>query len=279
MNKLLKSFIATIGAATFALWVASCSEEEVVKEEDLEIAGKVFVDSYSVNSDEEHSSSIEAYEFTNKGTFSNRSWFCYFAGEYITLFDNEETGMYTIKDNNISLAYPTYVKTGKVQKFGDKLYLKIDDGYEFSETEKTIMTLSDEFRRAHEHKHILDVVKNAATSITVSVAQKFIVENNRKSFLVNIDSISGSLAEKNQLVHFSINNVPGNFKLSDAERYLVRIGPGFATTDESYALEAPQDILLVLSDVKEFTLVSATSIEAFKAKAKPTIIAPLATKQ
>ena len=64
----------------------------------------------------------------------------------------------------ISYEIVNYIKTGKVQKFGDKLYLKIDDGYEFSETEKTIMTLSDEFRRAHEHKHILDVVKNAATN-------------------------------------------------------------------------------------------------------------------
>lgn len=281
MGKLLKTFIGTIITSSIAMFSTSCEDkaaESLTEVEPIDVAGKVFVDSYLVDEDGNHSAGIETFEFTDKGTFSNRTGFCYLAGNYLTLSD-EISGNYSVKNNNISLAYPTYVKTGVVKEINGKLVLQINDGYEYEQSERTVLSLINEFQKLHSEVDPLPLTEDAKDSITIKDQFGFVAENNSKSIYVYVDSIVGNYQEKNREVYFRIENVVGKFRLTDnGGRYLVRIGKkGFATTDASYANENPADVFFALTDRDGFTLVTPTALPDLKKKANPTKFAPLET--
>lgn len=275
MDKLLKSFISTIITTSVVLFSASCESVKETVEEPINIGGVVFVDAYQIDSVDNHVAGIETFEFTEKGKFSNRTLFCYLAGEYWSL-DSTVSGMYSIKGNYVTLIYPTDIKTATVKRIGDSLVLDIDDHGSFSESEKTVQTLYSEFMKSHSENFMGSVIEKAKDSITIVPNLRFLVENNETSYIITIDSISGTLKEKNQEVEFHIENVPGSFKLSDdGGRYLVRIGTsGVATTNDDYLKEAPENVIFTLSKDSEFTLVSPKFVESIKNKAKPTKFAP-----
>lgn len=280
MDKLLKSFISTIITTSVVLFSVSCESVKETVEEPIDINGKVFVDTYSVDDKIDHVSGLETFEFTDKGKFSNRYLFCYLAGKYWSL-DSTVTGMYTIKDDNVTLIYPTDVKTATVKRVAGNIVLMIDDGISLTETEKTVQTLYSEFIKSHLEKVVMPVVEDAKDSVAIVPQLQFVAQNDGKSYLITIDSVSGGLKEKNQEVEFHIEHVPGSFKLSDeGGRYLVKIGTaGVATTNDDYLKEAPEDVIFALSQYSELTLVSPTTIETLKKKSKPTKFAPLELKK
>lgn len=270
MNNLLKVLALAIGFFVMMIIPVACdSENETDSTPDFTITGKVFVNSYFNDADGSHEAGTEILEFKTDGSVVKYSLFCLLAGDYLQMLDRQDTGRYTAVESAVMFAWKDTVETAAIIADGDKPMLRLSEDGDFKLSDLSAEGNVMQFTRIHKHDMLDPLVKPGDSLLVLTPESRYFVCSDRHSFVMNIDSLSGSHANNNQTVGFRIAGIPGDFVLSEASGsvYLMRFGTmGYAPVDREIADSNPENVVAVLvcdGTSADFTLASPSLVKNF----------------
>ncbi len=283
MNKLLNVLASAVGCLVAAMFTVACSsEDDQVMKFDFDIKGKVFVHSYEDESAEAHVAGTEILEFKTSDSVVRYNLFCILAGDYLKMDDYEERGQYGVVDNAVVISLGDSMTTAKLFVNNEGLPVLNWPGLgEYVYSDLTVDGNQKMFNRLHTHNLVDPRVKDADSILTVEKKGRYFGCSDRKSFVMNVDSLSGSHATNNQIVSFTISGIPGQFVLSEATGniYLMRFGTmAYAPVDKEMADSNPKDVVAILmcdDKFSDYTLVTPSLVNGFKNTNVHTIFAKL----
>lgn len=272
MNNLLKGLASAFGFFVAALIPVACSsvEDDKEPEPDFDIKGKVFVNSYEEEDKDVHVAGTEILEFKTSDSVVRYNLFCILAGDYLRLYDYEERGRYGVLENAVMIGLGDSLTTAKIYINSENMPVLNWPGlgeYEYSKL--SVEGNKKRFERVHKHNVVDPVVKPGDSILVVDKGNRYLVCHDRKSFILNVDSVSGSHADNNQYVSFTITGIPGEFSFSEAKgnMYLMKFGSmAYAPVNKELAESNPKDIVLVLlhnDKVQNYTIASPSEVEEF----------------
>lgn len=270
MNNLLKVLALAIGFLVMTIIPVACDkDEDSVSKQDFSIVGKVFVNSYFNDADGSHEAGTEILEFKADGTVVKYSLFCFLAGDYLQMLDRQDTGRYTAVESAVMFAWKDTVETAAIIADGENPILRLTDDGDFSISELSAEGNVKRFTRTHTHDMLDPLVKPGDSLLVLTPESRYFVCSDKRSFVMNIDSLSGSHANNNQTVNFRIAGIPGDFVLSEASGsvYLMRFGTmGYAPVDKEIADSNPENVVAVLvcdGSAANYTLASPSLAKDF----------------
>ena len=272
MNNLLKILASAIGFFVFMIVPVACgSEEEPESTSDFTFPGKVFVNSYFNNADGSHEAGSEILEFLSDGYVVKSTLFCILAGDYLQLLDCQETGRYTnMGDDAVMYIWEDEMEVATLSDIDGKMEIHMPEYGVFECSDLTSEGIITQFKRVHKHDMLDPMVKTGDSLVTVSKDSRYFICSNRRSLVINIDSVSGSHANNNQVVSFRIAGIPGDFCMSEASGsiYLMRFGTmGYAPVDKDLAETNPENVVAILvcdGSTPNYTLASPSLIKNFQ---------------
>ncbi|MBQ6561933.1 MAG: hypothetical protein IJL84_06260, partial [Paludibacteraceae bacterium] len=227
MNNLLKVLASAIGFFVMMIIPVACdSENETDSTPDFTITGKVFVNSYFNDADGSHEAGTEILEFKTDGSVVKYSLFCLLAGDYLQMLDRQDTGKYTAVESAVVLVWKDTFETAAIINEMNAPMLRLVEDGEFKLSELSAEGNVKRFTRTHTHDMLDPLVKPGDSLLVLTPETRYFVCSDKHSFVLNIDSVSGSHANNNQTVNFRITGIPGDFVLSEASGsvYLMRFG-------------------------------------------------------
>ncbi len=270
MNNLLKVLALAIGFLVMTIIPVACDkDEDPVSKQDFSIVGKVFVNSYFNDADESHEAGTEILEFKTDGSVVKYSLFCLLAGDYLQMLDRQDTGKYTAVESAVVLVWKDTFETAAIIEEMNAPMLRLEEDGEFKLSDLSAEGNVKRFTRTHTHDMLDPLVKPGDSLLVLTPESRYFVCSDRHSFVMNIDSLSGSHANKNQTVNFRIAGIPGDFVLSEASGsvYLMRFGTmGYAPVDKEIADSNPENVVAVLvcdGTSADFTLASPSVVKNF----------------
>lgn len=270
MNNLLKVLASAIGFFVMMIIPVACdSENETDSTPDFTITGKVFVNSYFNDADGSHEAGTEILEFKTDGSVVKYSLFCLLAGDYLQMLDRQDTGKYTAVESAVVLVWKDTFETAAIIEEMNAPMLRLEEDGEFKLSELSAEGNVKRFTRTHTHDMLDPLVKPGDSLLVLTPETRYFVCSDKHSFVLNIDSVSGSHANNNQTVNFRITGIPGDFVLSEASGsvYLMRFGTmGYAPVDKEMADSNPENVVAVLlcdGTSANFTLASPSLVKNF----------------
>ena len=270
MNNLLKVLASAIGFFVMMIIPVACdSENEKDSTPDFTITGKVFVNSYFNDADGSHEAGTEILEFKTDGSVVKYSLFCLLAGDYLQMLDRQDTGKYTAVESAVVLVWKDTFETAAIIEEMNAPMLRLEEDGEFKLSELSAEGNVKRFTRTHTHDMLDPLVKPGDSLLVLTPETRYFVCSDKHSFVLNIDSVSGSHANNNQTVNFRITGIPGDFVLSEASGsvYLMRFGTmGYAPVDKEMADSNPENVVAVLlcdGTSANFTLASPSLVKNF----------------
>lgn len=271
MNNLLKVLALSIGFLVMTIIPVACDkDEDPVSKQDFSIVGKVFVNSYFNDTDGTHEAGTEILEFKADGTVVKYSLFCLLAGDYLQMLDRQDTGRYTAVESAVMFAWKDTVETAAIIADGDKPMLRLREDGEFKLSDLSAEGNVKRFTRIHTHDMLDPLVKPGDSLLVLTPESRYFVCSDRRSFVLNVDSLSGSHATNNQTVNFRITGIPEDFVMSESSGviYLMRFGTmGYAPVDKEMADSNPENVVAVLvcdGSAADFTLASPSLVKEFQ---------------
>ncbi len=271
MNNLLKVLAFAIGFFVMMIIPVSCDSDEATDPTpDFTITGKVFINSYFNDADGAHEAGTEILEFKADGTVVKYSLFCLLAGDYLQMLDRQDTGRYTAVESAVMFAWKDTVETAAIIADGDKPMLRLREDGEFKLSDLSAEGNVKRFTRIHTHDMLDPLVKPGDSLLVLTPESRYFVCSDRRSFVLNVDSLSGSHATNNQTVNFRITGIPGDFVMSESSGviYLMRFGTmGYAPVDKEMADSNPENVVAVLvcdGSAADFTLASPSLVKEFQ---------------
>lgn len=271
MNNLLKVLASAIGFFVMMIIPVSCDSDEATDPTpDFTITGKVFINSYFNDADGAHEAGTEILEFKADGTVVKYSLFCLLAGDYLQMLDRQDTGRYTAVESAVMFAWKDTVETAAIIADGDKPMLRLREDGEFKFSDLSAEGNVKRFTRIHTHDMLDPLVKPGDSLLVLTPESRYFVCSDRRSFVLNVDSLSGSHATNNQTVNFRITGIPGDFVMSESSGviYLMRFGTmGYAPVDKEMADSNPENVVAVLvcdGSAADFTLASPSLVKEFQ---------------
>ncbi len=271
MNNLLKVLASAIGFFVMMIIPVSCDSDEATDPTpDFTITGKVFINSYFNDADGAHEAGTEILEFKADGTVVKYSLFCLLAGDYLQMLDRQDTGRYTAVESAVMFAWKDTVETAAIIADGDKPMLRLREDGEFKLSDLSAEGNVKRFTRIHTHDMLDPLVKPGDSLLVLTPESRYFVCSDRRSFVLNVDSLSGSHATNNQTVNFRITGIPGDFVMSESSGviYLMRFGTmGYAPVDKEMADSNPENVVAVLvcdGSAADFTLASPSLVKEFQ---------------
>ncbi len=271
MNNLLKVLAFAIGFFVMMIIPVSCDSDEATDPTpDFTITGKVFINSYFNDADGAHEAGTEILEFKADGTVVKYSLFCLLAGDYLQMLDRQDTGRYTAVESAVMFAWKDTVETAAIIADGDKPMLRLREDGEFKLSDLSAEGNVKRFTRIHTHDMLDPLVKLGDSLLVLTPESRYFVCSDRRSFVLNVDSLSGSHATNNQTVNFRITGIPGDFVMSESSGviYLMRFGTmGYAPVDKEMADSNPENVVAVLvcdGSAADFTLASPSLVKEFQ---------------
>lgn len=268
MNNLLKVLASAIGFFVMMIIPVSCDSDEATDPTpDFTITGKVFINSYFNDADGAHEAGTEILEFKADGTVVKYSLFCLLAGDYLQMLDRQDTGRYTAVESAVMFAWKDTVETAAIIADGDKPMLRLREDGEFKLSDLSAEGNVKRFTRIHTHDMLDPLVKPGDSLLVLTPESRYFVCSDRRSFVLNVDSLSGSHATNNQTVNFRITGIPGDFVMSESSGviYLMRFGTmGYAPVDKEMADSNPENVVAVLvcdGSAADFTLASPSLVK------------------
>lgn len=270
MNNLLKVLASAIGFFVMMIIPVSCDSDEATDPTpDFTITGKVFINSYFNDADGAHEAGTEILEFKADGTVVKYSLFCLLAGDYLQMLDRQDTGRYTAVESAVMFAWKDTVEIATIIADGDKPMLRLREDGEFKLSDLSAEGNVKRFARIHTHDMLVPLVKPGDSLLVLTPESRYFVCSDRRSFVLNVDSLSGSHATNNQTVNFRITGIPGDFVMSESSGviYLMRFGTmGYAPVDKEMADSNPENVVAVLvcdGSAADFTLASPSVVKNF----------------
>ena len=271
MNNLLKVLASAIGFFVMMIIPVSCDSDEATDPTpDFTITGKVFINSYFNDADGAHEAGTEILEFKADGTVVKYSLFCLLAGDYLQMLDRQDTGRYTAVESAVMFAWKDTVETAAIIADGDKPMLRLREDGEFKLSDLSAEGNVKRFTRIHTHDMLDPLVKSGDSLLVLTPESRYFVCSDRRSFVLNVDSLSGSHATNNQTVNFRITGIPEDFVMSESSGviYLMRFGTmGYAPVDKEMADSNPENVVAVLvcdGSAADFTLASPSLVKEFQ---------------
>ncbi len=279
MNKLQKILVAAVSLLSLTVIPVACTEEDETKTEtplvNFNVKGKNFVSSYFNSENGEHDAGTDLLEFKSDSVVIHHNWFCILIGDYLQLLDTEVEGRYTVNGNTVLLAWEDKLEVASVIAEADNVALRIGkESFQYSQL--SVAAHSNRFKTLHAHDLLDPVVKPADSLVTVAPGDRFLVELDRRSFILTIDSVAGSNAYNDQNVTFRISDTPGDFKMSESAGsiYLMRFGSmGYAPVDKEMAESNPNDVVFSLvtnNAAANYTLAAPSVDKTIKGSANHT---------
>ncbi len=270
MNNLLKVLASAIGFFVMMIIPVACdSENETDSTPDFTITGKVFVNSYFNDADGSHEAGTEILEFKTDGSVVKYSLFCLLAGDYLQMLDRQDTGKYTAVESAVVLVWKDTFETAAIIEEMNAPMLRLEEDGKFKLSDLSAEGNVKRFTRTHTHDMLDPLVKPGDSLLVLTPETRYFVCSDKHSFVLNIDSVSGSHANNNQTVNFRITGIPGDFVLSEASGsvYLMRFGTmGYAPVDKEMADSNPENVVAVLlcdGTSANFTLASPSLVKNF----------------
>ena len=271
MNNLLKVLASAIGFFVMMIIPVSCDSDEATDPTpDFTITGKVFINSYFNDADGAHEAGTEILEFKADGTVVKYSLFCLLAGDYLQMLDRQDTGRYTAVESAVMFAWKDTVETAAIIADGDKPMLRLREDGEFKLSDLSAEGNVKRLTRIDTHDMLDPLVKPGDSLLVLTPESRYFVCSDRRSFVLNVDSLSGSHATNNQTVNFRITGIPGDFVMSESSGviYLMRFGTmGYAPVDKEMADSNPENVVAVLvcdGSAADFTLASPSLVKEFQ---------------
>lgn len=270
MNNLLKVLALAIGFLVMTIIPVACDkDEDPVSKQDFSIVGKVFVNSYFNDADGSHEAGTEILEFKTDGSVVKYSLFCLLAGDYLQMLDRQDTGKYTAVESAVVLVWKdTFETAAIIEEMNAPMLRLVEDG-EFKLSDLSAEGNVKRFTRTHTHDMLDPLVKPGDSLLVLTPESRYFVCSDKRSFILNIDSVSGSHKNKNQTVNFRIAGIPGDFVLSEASGsvYLMRFGTmGYVPVDKEMADSNPENVVAVLvcdGTFADFTFASPSVVKNF----------------
>lgn len=270
MNNLLKVLASAIGIFVMMIIPVACdNEEDPDSAPDFTITGKIFVNFYFYEAEDVHEAGTEILEFKADGTVVKYSLFCFLAGDYLQMLDRQDTGRYSSVESAVMFAWKDTVETAAIIADGNKPMLRLEEEGDFKLSDLSAEGNIKQFTRIHTHDILDPLVKPGDSLLTVISGVRYFACSNRHSFIMNIDSVSGSHVNKDQKVCFRITGIPGDFVMSEASGsvYLMRFGTmGYAPVDKELADSNPDNVVAVLicdGSTADYTLASPSLAKDF----------------
>ncbi len=272
MNKLLNVLASAVGCLVAAMFTVACSsEDDQVMKFDFDIKGKVFVNSYFETENGIHEAGTEILEFKTNDSVVRYNLFCFLAGDYLQFYDYEERGRYGVVENSVMIGLGDSMTTAKIFYNTENVPVINWPGLgDYICSNLSVTANKKDFESAHSHELLDPVVKLADSLLTVVKGERYIASIGKRSFVFDVDSVSGSHATNNQTVKFRISNIPGEFVMSEATgyTYLMKFGTmAYAPVDKETAESDPDNIVVILNcdgNTPDCTLVSPSVDKNFK---------------
>lgn len=283
MNNLLKLLASFAAVAFTTLMHVSCSEEsdEILN---YNIAGKVFEKSTVDNENGDHEATTMLLKFNADSTVVRYNMFCYLIGDYITVTDLSDTASYRVEGNAVTILRQSDTLISTITESEDVTYLRVPVDGLFTSTTMTVGGHIKQFERIHNHESLDPLIKNGDTLITVAKGDRYLACTGKRSYVLDIDSVSGTNANHDQYVSFTVEGIPGNFVMSEASGnvYLMKFGTmGCAPVDKMMAELQPKDVVFELvcdGSAPEFTFIAPSLDTNLNGEKLPTKFAKLDDK-
>lgn len=268
MDKLLK--ILAFLAVVFLPVACSDDDAENQSHENFDIKGKVFINSYFNEDVDIHEAGAEIIEFRTNDTVVQYNLFCLLVGDYIQMFDYQEKGRYGVVGNTVMIGLGDSLQTSVIYFDKGNPMLRSSDQTLYSYSDMTVAGLKKQFERLHTHDILEPLVIPADSLLKLEQGGRYLVRSESKSFVINIDSLSGSHAAKNQFVTFSVSGVPGQISITEetGDVYMMKFGnKAYMPVNKEIAEEEPEKIVFVLmcdGTTGDFTIASPSVADNFK---------------
>lgn len=273
MNNLLKILAFAIGYFVVMIIPVACSSEEEPnpEQQDYDVTGKTYVNSYFNNVDGAHEAGTVILDFKSDGTVVKYNLFCILAGDYLQMLDVQDVGRYTSMGGDaVMFIWEDEMETATMLDYDNEIKIRMPSEGIFECSDLSAEGLVTQFQRIHKHDMLDPLVKSGDSLLKVTEDGRYFVCSNRRSFILTVDSISGSHANNNQVVSFRIAGIPGDFVMSEASGsiYLMRFGTmGYAPVDKELAESNPGNVVAILvcdGTAADYTLASPSLVKSFQ---------------
>lgn len=284
MNNLLKVLASFVAVVMATLMHVSCSDDGFDEPANYDIVGKVFVQSSINIKDGNHEDNTTVLCFYPDSTVVRYNMFCYLIGDYITVTDLSDTASYRVEGNAVTILRQSDTLISTITESEDVTYLRVPMDGLYTSSDMTVRGHIQHFERIHDHASLDPLVKPGDSLITVAKGDRYVACIGNRSYIMSIDSVSGSHETADQYVSFRVNGIPGSFSMSEADGtiYLMKFGSmGCAPIDKSMADMSPKDIVFSLccdGSTPSCTFISPILDKSFAGEKLPTRFAKLNDK-